>query len=248
MLDQTEVSCKGGENRQPAIAAWLVVPEIGALEPVRQVGLAGRRFQHDAAVHQRIDAVGGARAPFRSAVRPAAPRCPGSRSLAMTSSTRSTSTGERPADGSSSIKRRGRRTRPCATASICCCPPLSAPPRSWRLSAISGKNDKRFLDPRRALAARQIVAGKQEIVGDGDLREHAVALDHVHEAGARRLARRGIASCRGRRSARARRSTGSSPENARSSVVLPAPLGPSSATISARRDRKSTPCSTPILP
>ena len=45
------------------------------------------------------------------------------RNCAMTLSTRSTSTGDRPADGSSSIKSRGRRTRPCATVSICCCPP-----------------------------------------------------------------------------------------------------------------------------
>jgi hypothetical protein len=34
------------------------VPNIGALQPLRQVGFAGRRFQHDMALHQRVDAVG----------------------------------------------------------------------------------------------------------------------------------------------------------------------------------------------
>ena len=45
---------------------------------------------------------------------------PLSRSCRATARTRSTSTGESPADGSSSISRSGRRTSPCATASICC--------------------------------------------------------------------------------------------------------------------------------
>src|SRR5215208_6189299 len=86
--------------------------EIGALQSVRQIGLACHRLQHDRAARERIDAV------------------PVSRSRRTTTKTRSTSTGERPADGSSSINNLGRRTRPCATASICCCPPESATARS----------------------------------------------------------------------------------------------------------------------
>src|SRR3954447_22019720 len=42
--------------------------------------------------------------------------------------------------------------------------------------------------------------------------------------------------------------TGSRPETARSSVVLPAPFGPSSTTISPAPTERSTPCSTWILP
>src|SRR5580704_19275032 len=41
---------------------------------------------------------------------------------------------------------------------------------------------------------------------------------------------------------------GSRPETARSSVVLPAPLGPSSATASPAPTLRSMPRSTPILP
>mgnify|MGYP001109753854 CR=1 FL=1 len=50
----------------------------------------------------------------------------------------------------------------------------------------------RFLDPPGAFAAGQIVTGDQKIVGDGNLREHAMALDHMHQAGAPRLARRRV--------------------------------------------------------
>src|SRR5438034_815336 len=32
--------------------------EIGVLEPLRQIALAGRRFQHDISLHQRVDAIG----------------------------------------------------------------------------------------------------------------------------------------------------------------------------------------------
>src|SRR3979411_393701 len=42
--------------------------------------------------------------------------------------------------------------------------------------------------------------------------------------------------------------TGSNPDSARSMVVLPAPLGPSSATTSPGDTVKSIPCSTRILP
>ncbi len=41
---------------------------------------------------------------------------------------------------------------------------------------------------------------------------------------------------------------GNRPETVRSSVVLPAPFGPSSATISPGHTAKSIPCSTTILP
>ena len=48
-----------------------------------------------------------------------------------------------------------------------------------------------LLDPCPALATRQVVTRKQEIVGDGNLREHPMPLDDVHEPGACGLARRG---------------------------------------------------------
>ncbi len=35
-----------------------LVAEVGAFEPLRQVALAGRRFQHDVALHHSIDPFG----------------------------------------------------------------------------------------------------------------------------------------------------------------------------------------------
>src|SRR6185295_14789570 len=49
-----------------------------------------------------------------------------------------------------------------------------------------------FLDPPGTFAAWQIVTGDQKIVGDRNLREYAMALDHMHQAGASRLARRRV--------------------------------------------------------
>ena len=94
-----------------------------------------------------------------------------------------------------------------------------------------GEQRQRLLDARGALAARQVVAGQQQVVGDGQLREHAVALDHVRQPGAHGRARAGAAQIVAGERDRAG-GHGSRPETARSSVVLPAPLGPSSATIS----------------
>ena len=54
------------------------------------------------------------------------------------------------------------------------------------------KERQGFLDPAGAFAARHVVTGDQKIVGDGNLREHAMALDHMHQAGAPRLARRRV--------------------------------------------------------
>jgi hypothetical protein len=90
-----------------------------------------------------------------------------------------------------------------------------------------GKLRPRFLDPRGALAARQVVARQQEIVGDGNLREHAMSFDDMHKPGARGLARRWRWSCPPPKRTRPA-FTGSNPDSARSMVVLPAPL-PSSA-------------------
>ena len=73
-----------------------------------------------------------------------------------------------------------------------------------------GEERERFVDPGRALSAREVVAREQQVVGDRELREDAMALDHVHEPGPGRLARRGAghvapieahaAGCRGKQS------------------------------------------------
>ena len=102
-------------------------------------------------------------APFRSVARPAAPRCRCRAAGAMTSSTRSTSTGDSPADGSSSINRRGRRTRPCATASICCWPPRQ---RAAALVALLGDFRKERQAPPRPAPRVRRAAGRKPRAAD----------------------------------------------------------------------------------
>src|SRR5437879_3818243 len=91
-----------------------------------------------------------------------------------------------------------------------------------------GKLRPRFLDPRGALATRQVVARQPKIVGDGNLREHAMSFDDMHTSPAR-AASRFVALVMSRPPKGTRPAfTGSNPDSARSMVVLPAPL-PSSA-------------------
>jgi hypothetical protein len=63
-----QTSADSSNLRVRALAHRLRVrfmPEIGALEPLRQIGLAGRRLQHDVSLDQRIDAVGGTKRFFQ---------------------------------------------------------------------------------------------------------------------------------------------------------------------------------------
>jgi hypothetical protein len=74
-----------------------------------------------------------------------------------------------------------------------------------------------------------------------------MTLDDMHEAA--RAASRGVALVMSRPPKRTCPAfTGSNPDSARSMVVLPAPLGPSSATTSPEATSKSMPCSTRIFP
>jgi len=68
---------------------------------------------------------------------------------------------------------------------------LPAAGRAAALVTLLGnlrKERQRFLDPRGALAARQVVARRQQIVGDGNLGEHAMSFDDTHNPGARGVA------------------------------------------------------------
>src|SRR5260221_3583116 len=58
-----------------------------------------------------------------------------SRTSAIIDRTSLINRGDKPSDGSSSRRIRGRAINPLAIASICCCPPLSSPPLAVRFVA-----------------------------------------------------------------------------------------------------------------
>src|SRR4030088_1560584 len=80
-----------------------------------------------------LSATANARPAFCSTSRTAAENF--ARTSAITERTSLISSGDKPSDGSSSNRMRGRAIRPRAIASICCCPPLSSPPLAVRFVA-----------------------------------------------------------------------------------------------------------------
>ena len=217
------------------------------LQPVRQIGLARSGFQHDMPLRQRIDAVGERRAPSRSTARPATPRC------------RARAAARPPPARDPPAPATGRpRARP-ASAVAAAAPGPAPPPASAagrrtarrRARGASRRSRGRWPAPprrarraRRAAGRRPPAAGCRCTLSCVNTRWPSITCD---KPGARRLARAGAGEVAAVET-HAAAIHGSSPDTARSSVVLPAPFGPSSATTSPARDRRSTPCSTPILP
>ena len=118
---------------------------------------------------------------------------PASRNCAAAASTRSTSTGERPADGSSSIKRRGSAHQALRHRQHLL---LAARQGHGAVVALLGdlrKERQRLLDARRELGALHAVTRQHDVVVHAELGEDAMALDHVHQSGIHRLARAGLA-------------------------------------------------------
>ena len=76
--------------------------------------------------------------------------------LLISANSSSTSSGDRPSDGSSRISSRGSAIRPRPIASICCSPPDSVPARCRCRSASRGKieNTRLRLIARRARPRR----------------------------------------------------------------------------------------------
>ena len=167
------------------------MPEIGTFEPLRQITLAGRRFQHDIALHQRVDAIGGGKRLFqqlfdqqhRGAL---LAQLRDDVEHAIDQHRRQAGRGfvehQQPRPAHQALRHRQHLLLPAAERAAALV----------TLLGNFGKERQGFLDPRRALAARQVVARQQQIVGDGNLGEHAMAFDHMHEPGARGLARRGV--------------------------------------------------------
>ena len=197
----------------------------------RRIGqqLRCRAAPHDAAAAQHHAAAGDAEREAgallaqqdRRAVGGHAPRAARSRSA--------TTSGARPSVGSSSSSRRGRSIRARASASICCWPPDSSQARASGPLAEHGEQRQHLLDPLAALDGRQ-ARRRLEVLAHGEAGEDAAGPRARSPRPARRAARPAatLTSCPNSRSPR----RGRKPRIVSSSVVLPAPLPPSSATIS----------------
>ena len=138
--------------------------------------------------------------------------------------------GARPSDGSSHIRIRGRDISARAIASICCSPPLSVP-ACWRRRSRSRGNTEyqRSMSSGDLLARADDGGAEQQILLDGEIDERAATLRDVREAELDAAGRMHAAKDVPSSSIRPR--AGMVPDSARSVVVLPAPLDPSSATI-----------------
>ena len=112
--------------------------EIGLLDLPGKTRISGLGFENDMPAGERVDAI-GARERLLDELLDQEHRRALAAQFADDGEHAIDQNGREPAEGSSSIRRRGRRTSPCATTSICCWPPDSEPPRFRRLLAISGK-------------------------------------------------------------------------------------------------------------
>ena len=109
-----------------------------------------------------------------------APAC----SAAIASSISRMIDGWMPSVGSSSTSSLGRVTSARAMASCCACPPLSRPAgRLQQLPQRAGTRRGRRRSPRGHRALTRSCTTLQ-VLGDGQLREHLVALRHVADPGA----------------------------------------------------------------
>ena len=203
-----------------SVPAWLTRPPSRMTHPIGQrVGVEGVVGHDDAARR-------------RSAAR-------WDRSSRRTSARVLTS---RAARGSSSSSRRGSPARARARATRCCCPPDSAPEVGRWPAAPRPDPLERARRARRRASARRMPRArspKATFSTGAQVREEEVVLEH-HADGAALGRARTRRSCRivehaCRRARREPASTASSPARQRSSVVFPAPLGPSTATTSPGR-------------
>ena len=146
-----------------------------------------------------------------------------------------TTRGASPSDGSSSSSTSGRATSARPSASIC-----RSPPESWwpGVVAAPGQRLEQLVRPRRRPRARSRSApqpAEPQVLVDGQLGDDAAALgdvgdpapDPVLDADARRGPARRAGCCPP--------VTGTRPDRVRSSVVLPAPLAPTSGDDAAGR-------------
>ena len=144
-----------------------------------------------------------------------------------------TMTGARPRLGSSSMSRRGRAMRPRPIAHICCSPPDSVPASCrWR-SARRGKSWK----TQSSVVRRMPRARPRERHPSSRFSSTVIVGKSWRPSGTWAMPRPTISadrspSRRAPSSSITPRRTGSSPEIARSVVVLPAPLPPIRATVS----------------
>ena len=110
----------------------------------------------------------------------------------------------------------------------------------------AGVGDLLELGRRRLAPAGERV--HQDVLADREVREHAAALGDEAHAGLGEAVDRGAGDVVALHQHRARASGRSAPLMTLSSVVLPAPFGPSMARIEPPGTTRSTPCSTSIVP
>ena len=172
-----------------------------------------------------------------------------SRSCLIRSMTCATIRGARPSDGSSSSSTRGAAISARAMTRICRSPPDSvrrrpaAPLGQHREPAVGVAQGR---GPAGPVAPGQ--RAEAQVLLHGELGDDALSLGHVRHARPGRCPRAGAGPGRCRRPA-IRPSRGrTSPLIVRSSVVLPAPLAPSTAVIVPGRAVTETPSSTVTPP
>src|SRR5579875_1349108 len=151
--------------------------------------------------------------------------------------------GERPSDGSSMSKTSGSETSARAIATICCCPPESAP--AGRLRSGTSIGNCRYISSIRADAfprTRRASAPTRRFSST------LIERNRLRPSGTRATPRSTIAA--GRHPVIGRPSNTMLPPSARtipirvlSVVVFPAPFAPTMLTISPRSTANETPCS-----
>ncbi len=147
-----------------------------------------------------------------------------------------TTSGARPIDGSSSMSSAGRAISARPMASICCSPPERVP---GQLVGPGRQHREELLEPLQVgpdlvppPATDLHVAAEEQVLPHGQLGEDLPALRDQRAAHGRRWPRAGRARSTGRASRTSPSRGRTSPHTALSSVVLPAPLAPTMATIS----------------
>ena len=219
-------------------------PEVGLLQPSGVVEqLAGGALEDDRAVVEHRRRRRPPRGRGSRAARRARPRSRDRwRSGAPPRRADSTTSGARPMLISSISSTFGCWISARAMASICCSPPESAP-AAQRPALLERREHVEHVAWRRAA----VRAATLQVLLDGERREQAAVVGHEHHAGAVRLVGPAVAQRRRRRRATVPSWAGSSPARVSSSVVLPAPLGPSRASdlagLDGRGRRRGTPWS-----
>ena len=224
-----KMSVQAGCGARRAAAAW----RRGRGAAGTQVGLADDAASAPAAWPGRWPPACRAPARSRGRRRPA-PSCtfcstistvvPASAMRRAMASSSSTMRGARPSEGSSSISRRGALIMARATATICCSPPLMVP-ASWPRAFAQLREVGEAPAPGAARARPWAPASRR---APGSRRPSSAGTAAGLRPPAPRRCARSRGSCCGSSSPSSSTSPwrGIRPLRARSSVVLPAPLGP----------------------